>query len=178
MTATEYVVLVDRDDQAIGLEEKLAAHQKNLLHRAFSAFVFRQEKEGLSVLLQKRAKGKYHSPGLWTNTCCSHPRAEESVIAAGERRLQEELGFSLPLTNVGSFIYNAHFNNGLSENELDHVLVAMADETLVIEPNPNEVESIDWVPITKLEERLETSPEAYTPWLKQAFQVASKSFKS
>src|SRR5437763_15816865 len=112
MTATEYIVLVDAQDREIGIAEKLSAHEKNLLHRAFSVFIFRQT-PAFELLLQQRAMNKYHSPGLWTNTCCSHPRSGEEITAAGGRRLQEELGIVTPLKDVGWFHYNAHFPNGL-----------------------------------------------------------------
>src|SRR5262249_52461597 len=118
MTATEYVILVDEENRQTGLAEKLEAHQKNLLHRAFSAFIFRRN-SNIEVLLQQRALHKYHSPGLWTNTCCSHPRAGESILAAGKRRLQEEMGVTAELADLGWFQYNAHFENGLSEHEID-----------------------------------------------------------
>src|SRR3989338_4869056 len=122
MTATEYVILVDDHDQEIGYAEKLSAHKKNLLHRAFSVFIFRKQPR-LELLLQQRALKKYHSAGLWTNTCCSHPRPGENIMQAAERRLYEELTIKTPLQDLGWFHYNAHFQNALSENEIDHVLL-------------------------------------------------------
>lgn len=177
MTATEcvkpeYVILVDEKDQQVGIEEKLSAHQKNLLHRAFSVFIFRQ-KDKLELLLQQRALGKYHSPGLWTNTCCSHPRPDEDIIAAGERRLNEELGFSAELKDIGWFKYNAHFPNGLSEHEIDHVLIGIISDETKINPNPKEIHDYRWVTVTSLQQELAKHPESFTPWLQQALGLAS-----
>lgn len=177
MTATEYVelvVLVDDEDKDIGVAEKLLAHEKNLLHRAFSAFVVRRTPE-VQLLLQQRALNKYHSPGLWTNTCCSHPRPGEDIIAAGQRRLQEELGISLALQNLGWFHYNAHFPNGLSENEIDHVLVGTATADIVVKPNPEEVHAYRWISVEALEKEIALQPEQFTPWLEKAL-VLVKSF--
>lgn len=170
MTATEYVVLVDEQDREIGLEEKLAAHEKNLLHRAFSVFIFRN-KSTPELLLQQRALNKYHCPGLWTNTCCSHPRANENILDAGKRRLQEELGFSAELTDLGWFHYNAHFDNGLSEHEIDHVLIGALPQNHLIQLNPNEVHAIRWISIEAVEKELAAQPETFTPWFKQALSI-------
>jgi len=170
MTATEYVVLVDNNDREIGQAEKIEAHEKCLLHRAFSIFIFRGEK----LLLQQRALHKYHSPGLWTNTCCSHPRSGEDIISAGQRRLQEELGFNVPLKDLGWFHYTAHFPNGLSENEIDHVLIgSMTAETKII-LNSEEVHAIRWIAIKDLESELASHPAKFTPWLKQALDIIKK----
>jgi isopentenyl-diphosphate delta-isomerase len=135
MTATEHVILVDEYDNPIGTAEKLEAHRESLCHRAFSVFILRNS-NGLEVLLQQRAKHKYHSPLLWTNTCCSHPRPGEEVIAAGQRRLKEEMGLEIALKSLGSFHYIAHFDNGLTENEVDHVLVGYWNQEPIM-PNPN-----------------------------------------
>lgn len=167
MTATEYIVLVDQHDRETGTAEKLAAHENNQLHRAFSVFIFRDAPRR-EILLQQRADGKYHCPGLWTNTCCSHPHPGETVIAAGERRLQQELGFTTPLNDLGWFHYNVHFDNGLSENEIDHVLIGTIDDTVTIQPNPDEVQAIRWISIADLERELDASPALFTPWLRQA----------
>jgi isopentenyl-diphosphate delta-isomerase type 1 len=169
MTATEYVILVDENDREIGTAEKLSAHEKNLLHRAFSIFIFRREPR-LELLLQQRALTKYHSPGLWTNTCCSHPRPGESILAAAERRLQEEFGIQSTLKIVGRFHYNAHFPNGLSENELDHVLIGEVDTHIKVHAHPDEIHAYRWVSIPELEEELTTKPTQFTPWLKQALE--------
>lgn len=185
MTATECVILVDEQDNEIGVAEKLAAHQQNLLHRAFSIFIFRKtngvdsqqnsDAKNIELLLQQRALHKYHSPGLWTNTCCSHPRPGESIIAAGNRRLYEEMGLSAPLTSLGWFKYNAYFPNGLSEHEIDHVLVGQIVNEVSINPNPEEVHDIRWITLTELAKELANHPEQFTPWLESALKIASNS---
>lgn len=173
MTATEYIVLVDKDDQETGTSEKLAAHEKNLLHRAFSVFIFR-ENSVPELLLQQRAAEKYHCAGLWTNTCCSHPRPGEDVVTAGERRLQEEFGITAPLTDLGWFHYNAHFDNGLSENEIDHVLIGKVAADIAPAPNPEEIQAWRWVTIDALEAEVAAHPERFTPWLSLALEFIKK----
>lgn len=178
MTATEsnvqdMVILVDEQDKPIGQAEKLLAHQKNWLHRAFSIFIFKMEDQP-KLLLQQRAGHKYHSPLLWTNTCCSHPRPQETTIAAAKRRLQEELGFTTELYHTGHFIYNAHFSNGLSEHELDHVFIGKISDSKVITLNSEEVAAIKWVTIEELKVDYHLHPEKYTPWLMQALALAEK----
>lgn len=170
MTATEYVILVDDQDREIGLAEKLSAHEKNLLHRAFSVFIFRKTPR-LELLLQQRSLSKYHSPGLWTNTCCSHPRQGENVIAAGERRLQEELGLQTTLRDLGWFYYNAHFPNGLAEHEIDHVLIGTVPEEVVITPHPQEIHSYRWVTLEDLKQEMKANPDQFTPWLEKALTL-------
>lgn len=160
----ENVILVNEKDEIIGEMEKMEAHYKGLLHRAFSVFIFNDKNE---MLLQKRASSKYHSGGLWSNTCCSHPRMGETEVAAGERRLEEELGFSVKLTNVFSFIYKAELDNQLTEHELDHVLVGDYNKAPV--PNPEEVEDWKYVSISWLEMDLKANPGAYTVWFKVIF---------
>lgn len=167
---TEQVILVDQNDNAIGTTEKLIAHQQNLLHRAFSIFIFRDSPQH-ELLLQQRALGKYHSPGLWTNTCCSHPQPGEAIVEAGKRRLQQELNFSTELTNLGWFHYNAHFPNGLSENENDHVLVGTVSADMIIKPNPDEIHALRWVTAEELQQEITANPELFTPWLKQALEM-------
>lgn len=170
MTATEHVVLVDPEDNPIGTAEKIAAHQKGLCHRAFSIFIFRQSVT-TEILLQQRALSKYHSPGLWTNTCCSHPRPDENIIQAGERRLQEEMGIKTPLNSIGKFHYIAHFANGLIENEVDHVLIGtLTDESF--EVNSAEVNDYRWISLPDLHQELAQFPDQFTPWLKQALKIA------
>ena len=139
----EYVILVDENDRETGLMEKQEAHEKGLLHRAFSIFIFNHKNE---LLLQQRALHKYHSAGLWTNTCCSHPRAGESIEQAAHRRLQEEMGFDCELYKKTSFIYKAEFENGLTEHEFDHILVGHYDQAIHI--NPQEVAAYKWVDMT------------------------------
>lgn len=166
---TEYVILVDENDQPIGSAEKLQAHQDGLCHRAFSVFIFRK-KPRLELLLQQRAASKYHSPLLWTNTCCSHPRIDENILDAAKRRLKEEMGITTPLKSIGKFHYIAHFHNGLTENEIDHVLVGFI-ENESIHPNPNEVESFRWIGLDELKTELHAKPDRFTPWLEQALNV-------
>ena len=141
--AEEQVILVNTDDQPIGLMNKLEAHQKGVLHRAFSVFITNKQGE---IMLQQRAHEKYHSPGLWTNTCCSHQRAGESTLEAAHRRLREEMGFDTELTPLFHFIYKAEFDNGLMEHELDHVVVGRYDDPPVI--NPEEVADWSWKSVT------------------------------
>lgn len=171
MPATEYVVLVDQHDQEQGLAEKLSAHRNNLLHRAFSVFIFRRRPQ-LELLLQQRALMKYHSEGLWTNTCCSHPRPGEPILAAGERRLQEELGFGALLRYVGRFHYQAAFHDGLYENEIDHVLMGLVDPKTTICPDPREVHGYRWTTPHALQHELTYAPHHFTPWLAQAWDMA------
>lgn len=166
MTATEHVILVDENDNPTGVAEKLQAHQDNLCHRAFSVFVFRKAPTPL-LLLQQRADNKYHSGGLWTNTCCSHPRPGEGIIEAGERRLQEEMGLCVSLKSHGSFHYIAHFDNGLVENEIDHVLVGFTSQE-EIDLNPAEAKDYRWISLTDLKEDLWRHPDDYTPWFERA----------
>ena len=160
----ELVVLVNEQDEKIGLMPKMEAHEKGLLHRAFSVFVFNNKGE---LLLQQRAKTKYHSPGLWTNTCCSHQRDGESNIEAGRRRLMEEMGFTTELTNSQSFIYKAPFDNGLTEHEFDHILTGIYNDEPNI--NPNEVESWKWMSLQDVKKDMNDNPEIYTVWFKIIF---------
>ena len=161
----ELVILVNEKDEQIGLMPKMEAHEKALLHRAFSVFVFNSKNE---LMLQQRALGKYHSPGLWTNTCCSHQRDGESNIEAGVRRLQEEMGFSTSLEDTISFIYKAPFDNGLTEHEFDHILVGHYDDEPNI--NPEEVASWKWMSLEYVKKDMEMSPEHYTAWFKIIFE--------
>ena len=161
----EQVLLVNEKDEPIGLMGKMEAHEKGLLHRAFSVFVFNSKQE---VLLQQRAACKYHSPNLWTNTCCSHPRVGETNQQAGERRLQEEMGLQVPLQEVFSFIYKAPFDNGLTEHEYDHVLIGYSDAQPQI--NPEEVASWKWLSLEAIKEDILQAPERYTAWFKIIFE--------
>ncbi|MGA9589764.1 MAG: isopentenyl-diphosphate Delta-isomerase [Salegentibacter sp.] len=160
----EKVILVNEKDEQIGLMEKIEAHEKALLHRAFSVFVFNDKNE---LMIQQRARSKYHSPGLWTNTCCSHQREGETNIEAGKRRLQEEMGFSTELKDTISFIYKAPFDNGLTEHEFDHILVGNFEG----EPNlnPEEVADWKWMSLEAIEEDMEKNPSVYTEWFKIIF---------
>lgn len=175
----EYVILVDEQDEEIGLEEKLTAHQKGLLHRAFSIFVYRKKNNGIEFLLQQRQQNKYHCGGLWTNTCCSHPRANESILNAASRRLKEEMSLDIPLTVIGKFQYKATFENGLTEYEWDHVLIGeyqAFQEECHFEPlfEPTEVQAIQWVSFEKLNQDLSLNPKAYTPWLQPALKIVQE----
>ena len=161
----EHVILVDERDNQLGLMPKMEAHEKAVLHRAFSVFIFNSNGD---LMLQQRAAHKYHSPLLWTNTCCSHQRDGESNIEAGKRRLVEEMGFSTELKEVFSFIYKAPFDNGLTEHELDHVMVGYFDG--VPEVNPEEVASFKWMSLEAIKEDIELHPNLYTAWFKIIFK--------
>ena len=152
----EMVILVDNNDNQLGLMEKIEAHEKAILHRAFSVFILNDNNE---LLLQKRALSKYHSPGLWTNTCCSHPRHGESVINAGLRRLKEEMGFETEISSLLSFIYKAEFDNGLTEHEFDHVLVGRYNKNPSI--NKSEVSDWKWTDLDFLKKDVVSNPDLY-----------------
>lgn len=160
----ENVILVNQADEQIGLMPKLEAHEKAVLHRAFSVFVLNNKNE---IMLQQRASHKYHSPLLWTNTCCSHQREGETNIQAGNRRLLEEMGFNTELKELFHFIYKAPFENGLTEHELDHVMIGYYDESPII--NQDEVENWKWVAIDEVKNDMEMHPEIYTVWFKIIF---------
>ena len=160
----ENVILVNEKDEQIGLMPKLEAHQKAVLHRAFSVFVLNSKNE---IMLQQRAHQKYHSPLLWTNTCCSHQREGESNIQAGSRRLFEEMGFITELKELFHFIYKAPFDNGLTEHELDHVMIGYYNEAPLI--NPEEVENWKWMKIEDVKTDMELQPVLYTVWFKIIF---------
>ncbi|NCT94573.1 MAG: isopentenyl-diphosphate Delta-isomerase [Chitinophagaceae bacterium] len=160
----EQVVLVDKQDTAIGVMEKMEAHQKALLHRAFSVFVFTDDGK---LILQQRAMDKYHSPGLWTNTCCSHPRPGEDLSQAAARRLKEEMGFETILYKAFDFIYEASFDNGLTEHEFDHVFIGYYNGAVV--PDPLEVASVDFRSMDTISEQLLTAPDDFTAWFHIAF---------
>ena len=160
----EYVILVDENDQQIGFMEKIEAHEKAALHRAFSVFIFNEKGE---LMLQQRAASKYHSPLLWTNTCCSHQRDGESNVEAGRRRLEEEMGFVTDIKEVFSFIYKAPFDNGLTEHELDHVMIGRYEDA----PNLNteEVAAYKWMTLEDVKRSIEENPVIYTEWFKIIF---------
>ena len=160
----EKVILVNENDEQIGLMSKLEAHQKAVLHRAFSVFIFNDNNE---LLLQQRASNKYHSPSLWTNTCCSHQREGESNIEAGKRRLKEEMGFETGLQESISFIYKAPFDNGLTEHEYDYVLLGEYNGEPVI--NKAEVASWKWMSLNDVKADITLQPEIYTEWFKIIF---------
>lgn len=161
----EQVILVDDSDLEIGVMEKMEAHRKGLLHRAFSVFVFNNKNE---LLLQKRALTKYHSAGLWTNTCCSHPRPNETTMDAANRRLMEEMGMKVSLTHKTSFIYKTQFDNNLTEHEFDHVYTGISDMDPDI--NSEEVDSFRWASLATIKEEISASPEHYTVWFRIAME--------
>jgi len=158
------VILVNRQDEELGTMPKIEAHQKALLHRAFSVFVMNRKGE---VMLQQRAPNKYHSPNLWTNTCCSHQRLGESNIEAGMRRLKEEMGFRTELKEIFSFIYKAPFENGLTEHEFDHVLLGYYEGEPHI--NPGEVANWKWMLSEDIKMDMEANTSSYTTWFRIIF---------
>ena len=171
----EKVILVNEKDAQLGLMGKLEAHQKAVLHRAFSVFVFNKKGE---LLLQQRALDKYHSPGLWTNTCCSHPRHGESAEQAAHRRLVEEMGFDCPVKKVLEFTYRAELDKGMIEHEYDHLFIGQYDG----EPdlNPEEVMDWKWMSIDELSQDIQSQPQNYTEWFKiiwKQFEEYAKSIK-
>ena len=167
--AIEKVILVDEQDRQIATMEKIEAHEKALLHRAFSIFIFNDSGE---MMLQRRALSKYHSPGLWSNTCCSHPRPGEGLEDATERRIVEEMGFQCKMNGVFSFIYKAAFDHGLTEHELDHVFIGTYNEDPLI--NTDEVEEWKWMATDDLINDIEVNPEDYTVWFKIALKEMGK----
>ena len=160
----EQVILVDENDKAVGVAEKMEAHQKGLLHRAFSIFIFNSKGE---MLLQQRALHKYHSGGLWTNACCSHPNPGEATLAATQRRLKEEMGFVVPVEKIFDLRYKTEFANGLTENEFDHVFTGECDAR--VEFNKNEVMDFCYKDMQEIRNSLQTNPEKYTAWFHLAF---------
>ena len=166
------VVLVNEHDDEIGFMPKLEAHQKGALHRAFSVFIFNSKGE---LLLQQRALGKYHSEGLWSNTCCSHPLPNEATASAAVRRLQEEMGLQSTLNFVFSFLYKAKLDNGLTEHELDHVFWAVSDHEPII--NTSEVSNFKYVDPDFLRTDMQQHPNRYTEWLKICFDEVMEKIK-
>ncbi len=158
------VILVDEHDVPTGTMGKMEVHQKALLHRAFSIFIFNEKGE---ILLHKRAAKKYHSAGLWTNACCSHPKPGEDTLTAAQIRLQEEMGFSTPLQKAFDFVYKAPFDNGLTEHEFDHVFIGNYDG--VIKPNVEEVSDYCFKPVDEIKSSIQSHPQKYTEWFKIAF---------
>ena len=176
MDQFDFLILVDCNDKETGKEEKMKAHEMGILHRAFSVFLFRRRNDRVEILLQQRERTKYHCGGLWSNTCCSHPRPGESVIDAGKRRLKEEMGIELEgvLTDIGSFHYKANFPNGLTEHEIDHVLIVEFDSE-TISFNPKEVDAVRWVLFDEVEEEYRLSPDRFTPWFEPALNLVRNS---
>ena len=161
MVNGEYVVLVDDHDKGMGIMEKMQAHIEGRLHRAISVFIFNSKKQ---MLLQRRAMGKYHSPGVWTNACCSHPREGETALEAATRRLYEEVRLAAKLLPAFQFVYKADMGNGLTEHEYDHVFTGKTDE----EPDPAKEEVWEWkyMDVDRLKKDIEDNPEQYTAWFR------------
>lgn len=157
---SEKLIIVDENDNQISTGEKLKIHQQGILHRCFSIFVFNSEG---NLLLQKRSRSKYHSGGLWTNTCCSHPRDGEDIKIAVHRRLKEEMGFDCNLKELFSFIYKAELDNNLTEHEYDHVFSGFYDGEIVA--NPEEVEDFKWIKPELLLKEINIGPKHFTVWL-------------
>lgn len=160
-----HVILVDKNDHQIGVMEKLEAHEKGLLHRAFSVFIFNNQGQ---LMIHQRALSKYHSPGLWTNTCCSHQQIGETCLEAAQRRLNEEMGFDCEMEEIFQFIYRAEFSNGLIEHEYDHVFIGHFNELPNI--NPDEVNAWKWISPKELDADLRANPNSYTEWFKLSWQ--------
>jgi len=158
------VILVDEEDRPTGVSGKMEAHREGLLHRAFSVFIFNTKGE---MLLQRRALEKYHSGGLWTNACCSHPQPGENTLPAAQRRLQEEMGFKVPVEKIFDFTYRAEFDNGLTEHELDHVFTGEYEGPVGF--NKEEVMEVLYKNMTAISDSLERDPQLYTAWFRLAF---------
>lgn len=169
----EKIILVDQNDVALGPIEKLEAHKKGLLHRAFSVFLFNSKGE---LLLQQRADDKYHSAGLWTNTCCSHPNYDENILDAIHRRLQEEIGMTAEVDYKFKFTYKAELENNLTEHEIDHVYFGISDDLPIL--NPEEVKNWKYIQMEELQNDLNAHPEKYTSWLKICFPEVLMQYKS
>ena len=168
----EYVVLVDEQDNELGFEEKMTAHRRGLCHRAFSIMIFRNSRGRIEGCMQRRSPDKYHCGGLWSNTCCSHPRRSENLESAAHRRLWEEMGMKCELFHVGKFHYLSHLENGLIENEVDHVFIGLAH---VDRPafDKSEIAETAWWPLEAVEKRLQREAAAFTPWFTKVFELAT-----
>lgn len=173
MDSKELVILVDLNDQPLGKMEKMEAHVKGILHRAFSVFVFNT---GNELMLQQRALSKYHSPGLWTNTCCSHPRDGETGEQAAHRRLMEEMGFDCNIEKAFHFTYKADVGQGLTEHEFDHVFIGKTDQKPSI--NSDEVHGWKYMSMEDIRKDMERNPEKYTVWFRIAFDEVEKHFNN
>lgn len=167
----EQIILVDPSDQQIGEIEKHLCHQFGMLHRAFSVFIFREKEGQLQTLLQQRSDNKYHGRNLWTNACCSHPHTGEDITQSAQTRLKKEMGIDISLKEVGKFHYIAVLDHGMTENEIDHVFIGIYDRDN-ISFDASEVKNFQWVSTEQLKVDLKNDPKKYTPWLKQAFEIA------
>jgi isopentenyl-diphosphate delta-isomerase len=164
----ENVILVDESDNEIGVMGKMEAHRTGVLHRAISVFIYNRKGE---LLMHKRAAGKYHSGGLWTNTCCSHPRPGEDPLAAASRRLGEEMGISCQLTHAFNFTYKADLGNGLVEHELDYIFTGISDD--IPHPDPNEVETWEYINESDIQLELRSNPQLFTEWFRMIFPLVN-----
>lgn len=167
----ENIVLVDESDNEVGIEEKLCAHQTGKLHRAVSVFIMNTEGQ---MLLQQRAITKYHSGGLWANTCCGHPRPLESPLEAANRRLWEEMGIKASLSKAFCYTYKAHLDQGLIEHEFDHIFTGICSKDLSFTPNPEEVENWQWISISNLQKAIDQTPEKFAVWFKLILPLVLK----
>ncbi|MCD4736196.1 MAG: isopentenyl-diphosphate Delta-isomerase [Bacteroidales bacterium] len=165
----EFLILVNEKDEPIGAMEKMKAHEEAVLHRAFSVFIYNSKGE---MMLQQRAFGKYHSPGLWTNACCSHPRNGETTEEAAHRRLVEEMGFDCEIRKELDFVYKADVGQGLTEHEFDHVFTGMYSKFPGI--NPEEVNDWKFMEVADIKQDIEVNPDKYTVWFKIAFNELIK----
>lgn len=172
MKPQETIILVNENDEMVGTMEKMKVHQLGLLHRAFSVFLFNTQYD---MLLQLRAQDKYHSGGLWTNACCSHPRPGETTIDAAHRRMREELGVDCPITELFSFTYRVKLPNGLMEYELDHVFIGFHDGPFT--PNTEEVTAVQYFSLDHIEQQLIEQPHQFTSWFKLAFPVVKNKWQ-
>jgi isopentenyl-diphosphate delta-isomerase len=173
MIENEKVILVNEHDDMVGIMDKMETHRQGLLHRAFSIFIFNRKGE---MLLQQRALSKYHSAGLWTNACCSHPMPGEKIQDAAQRRLMEELGFETPIEKIFDFVYKAKFDNGLTEHEFDHVFAGEYEGKLNI--NPEEVKDFCYKGIEEIKNTMQTHPQKYTAWFHLAFPKIEEWWKN
>lgn len=169
----EHVILVDSNNRELGTMEKMEVHEKGLLHRAFSIFIFNSVGE---MLVHRRAEEKYHCGGMWTNAVCSHPRPGESQSQALRRKMQQEMGFSTEVKKAFDFTYKAELSNGLIEHEYDEVFYGIYDGELA--PNPMEVQDFRYVSISELSKSLRDNPEQFTPWFLNLFEPISKYYSS
>jgi isopentenyl-diphosphate delta-isomerase len=169
MLMSETIILVDEEGNQVGTGEKLEVHRAGLLHRAFSIYVFNNKGE---MLLQERALGKYHSGGLWTNTCCGHPRVEEEIEPAAHRRLMEEFGFECELSEISTFRYKVALDHGLTENEFLHVFIGHGN--VLPQPNPEEIGNWKWVSVLEVTKDIANHPQHYTEWFKLIMQDTKK----
>lgn len=169
----DLVILVDQNDNQVGVMEKMQAHVDAVLHRAFSVFIFNSKGK---LMLQQRAFTKYHSPGLWSNTCCSHPRPGEKTEEAAHRRMREEMGFDCDFTEAFSFVYKAPFTNELTEHEYDHVFIGISDELPVL--NTDEAEAYKMVTLDDIRKEMDEDPEKFTVWFRIAFDRVEDYFKA